>query len=195
MRLRTLLLVGAMAVLLAPATARADWIVTPFVGTNFSSDVTTDHKVPVGVGFGYMGGGIIGYEAQLTYIRSFFGSSDSLLGSNNVFSLMGNVIAGAPIGGYTQIRPYGTFGLGLLRSRIGGNAGDLFDIKSNDFGLNAGGGVMGFFTPNIGIRGDVRYYRSLTNDTSSSPFGVGVGLGHFHYWQGTVGVTFKFGAQ
>ncbi len=193
MRLRNMFIAAALALLVAPATARADWLVTPFVGTDWSSDVTTDHKVPVGVGFGYMGGGIVGFETQLTYIRNFFGSSD-IFGSNNVFSWMGNVIVGAPIGGYTQIRPYGTGGVGLLRSRIGGNTGDLFDIRSNDFGMNVGGGVMGFFTPNVGIRGDVRYYRSLSNDTASGPFGFGVGLGHFHYWQGTVGVTFKFGS-
>ncbi len=192
MRLRSMLIVGALALLLAPSTARADWIVTPFVGTNWSSDVTTEHKVPFGVGFGYMGGGILGFETQISYTNQFFGPT-SLIGSNNVFSWMGNVIVGAPIGGYTQIRPYATGGFGLLRSRIGAGATSLFDITSNDFGTNVGGGVMGFFTPRVGIRGDVRYFRSLTNDVTGGPFGLG--LGHFHYWSGTVGVTFKFGAR
>jgi Outer membrane protein beta-barrel domain len=189
MRLRNLLLVGALVVLLAPSTARGDWIVTPFVGFDFSSDATTQHNTPFGVGFGYMSGGIFGLETQISYTHNFFAPS-SLIGSNNVFSWMGNVIVGAPIGGYTQVRPYASGGFGLLRSRIGGNAGDLFDINSNDFGTNIGGGVMGFFTPNVGIRGDVRYFRSLTNNVSGGPFGLG--LGHFHYWTGTVGVTFKF---
>ena len=192
MRLRNMLIVGALVLLLAPATAHADWIVTPFVGTNWSSDVTTEHKVPFGIGLGYMTGGILGFETQIAYTHDFFGPND-LIGSNNVFSWMGNVIAGVPIGGYTQIRPYGTFGVGLLRSRIGGGANDLFDITSNDFGMNAGAGVMGFFTPNVGIRGDVRYFRSFTNDVNGGPFGLG--LGHFHYWTGTIGVTFKFGGM
>ncbi len=192
MRLRTLLIVSAVALLLAPATARADWIVTPFVGTDFSSDATVDHRVPFGVGFGYMGGGIVGFETQIGYINQFFGSSN-LIGSNNVFSWMGNVIVGAPIGGYTQVRPYATGGAGLLRSRIGGNAGDLFDIHSNDFGVNVGGGVMGFFSPNVGLRGDVRYFRSVSGTANDNGFGVD--FGKFHYWQATVGVTFKFGAM
>ncbi len=190
MRLRTILIAGALALSMAPATARADWILTPFVGTDFSSDATTDHRVPFGVGLGYMGAGIVGFETQISYINQFFGSSN-LIGSNNVFSWMGNVIVGAPIGGYTQLRPYATGGLGLLRSRIGGNAGDLFDVRSNDFGMNVGGGLMGFFSPNIGLRGDVRYFRSLNGTTN--PGGFGVDLGNFHYWQGTIGVTFKFG--
>ncbi len=192
MRLRSMLLVGATVLLLAPATARADWIVTPFVGTDFSSDATTDHRVPFGVGFGYMGGGIVGFETQISYINQFFGSSN-LIGSNNVFSWMGNVIVGAPIGGYTQVRPYATGGVGLLRSRIGGNAGDLFDIRSNDFGMNVGGGVMGFFSPNVGLRGDVRYFRSLNGTANANGFGVDFGT--FHFWQATAGVTFKFGGM
>ena len=192
MRLRSLLLVGALVLLLAPSTARADWIVTPFVGTNWSSDVTTEHKVPFGIGFGYMGAGIIGFETQIAYTNQFFGPT-TLIGSNNVFSWMGNLIVGAPIGGYMQVRPYASGGFGVLRARTGGNATNLLDISSNDFGTNIGAGVMGFLTPNVGIRGDVRYFRSLTNDVTGGPFGLG--LGHFHYWSGTVGVTFKFGAR
>lgn len=189
MRLRSMVVAAALALLLAPATARADWLITPFVGTNWSSDVTGDHRVPFGAGFGYMSGGILGYETQISFTDSFFGNS-GLLGSNSVFSWMGNVIAGVPIGGATQIRPYGTFGLGWIRTAVGSNVGDPFYGRSNDFGLNAGGGVMGFVTPRVGLRGDVRYFRSLTDDTNGGP--LGLGLGRFHYWTGTVGVTFKF---
>ncbi len=188
MRLRGLLVGAALALLLAPATARADWLITPFIGTNWSSNATTEHRVPFGASLAYMGGGIVGVETQFAYTNQFFGSSNQI-GSNNVVSWMGNVIVGAPIGGYTQIRPYAVGGVGLLRQRIGGNAGDLFDITTNDFGMDVGGGVMGFFTPNIGLRGDVRYYRSLTG-SNDAPFAVD--LGRFHYWEGTVGVAFKF---
>ncbi len=192
MRLRSILVAGALALLLAPATAHADWLITPFVGTDWSSDVTNQHKVPLGVGVGYMGAGILGFETQITYIRNFYGS-DTILGSNNVFSWMGDVIVGVPIGGETQVRPYATGGVGLLRSRIGGSANDLFDISGNDFGMNVGGGVMGFFTPNVGLRGDVRYYRALTASNSGTGLGLdAIGIGKFHFWTGTVGVTFRF---
>ncbi len=188
MRLRGMLVAGALVLLLAPATARADWIITPFVGTNWSSNSTTEHRVPFGASVAWMGAGIVGFETQVSYTNQFFGSS-SQIGTNNVFSWMGNAIVGAPLGSYTQIRPYATGGVGLLRSRIGGGANDLFDISTNDFGVNVGGGVMGFFNPRVGIRGDVRYYRSL-NGTDQPPFATG--LGRFHFWQGTVGVAFKF---
>ena len=76
---------------------------------------------------------------------------------------MGNVIVGAPIGGThgVGIRPHGTFGVGLLRTQIDG--GTLADVSSsnNQWGWNAGAGVMGFFNEHVGLRGDVRYLRGF----------------------------------
>jgi hypothetical protein len=48
---------------------------------------------------------------------------------------------------------------------------------------------LGFFGGNVGLRGDVRYFRSLqSNDDNSIDFS----LGSFKFWRGTVGVAFKF---
>lgn len=192
MKVRNLLWMSALA-LLVSAPARADWFVSPLVGGNFGGDTNSDsRKAPFGVSFGFMGAGIIGYEAQLMYTPSFFGDSD-LIGSNNVFSLMGNLIVGAPIGGERQIRPYVSGGVGLLRSRIGGDAGDLFDVSENDFGMNIGAGAMGFFTPHVGLRGDIRYLRSLNGDRSLlDPIDLTTDGGRFNFWQATGGVAFKF---
>ncbi len=192
MRIRNLALMSALGVLLAAAPARADWFVSPLVGGNFGGDTNSDsRKAPFGVSFGYMGAGIIGYEAQLMYTPSFFGDKD-LIGSNNVFSLMGNVIVGAPIGGERQIRPYVSGGVGLLRSRIGGDANDLFDVTENDFGMNIGAGAMGFFTPHVGLRGDIRYFRSL-NGEQLFIGGIPTSEGSkFNFWQATGGVAFRF---
>ena len=65
---------------------------------------------------------------------------------------MGNVIIGIPIGGQTGggVRPYVSGGVGLLRSRLD-DVDDFFDVNENSFGMNAGGGVMMFFTDNVGI--------------------------------------------
>ena len=41
---------------------------------------------------------------------------------------------------------------------------DEFDIDDNSWGFNLGGGVMGMFTDNVGIRGDLRYFRSFRTD-------------------------------
>jgi opacity protein-like surface antigen len=184
-------LTSALAVLLAAAPARADWFVSPLVGGNFGGDTNDDsRKAPFGVSFGYMGAGIIGAEAQLMYTPSFFGDRD-LIGTNNVFSLMGNVIVGAPLGGERQVRPYVSGGLGLLRSRIGGDATDLFDVTENDFGMNVGAGVMGFFSQHVGLRGDIRYFRSLNGDNLLLD-GIPLSGDRFDYWQATGGVAFRF---
>ena len=63
------------------------------------------------------------------------------------------------------------------------------DIDSTDFGFNAGAGIMGFFNDNVGIRGDIRFFRSLQD---VDPDGLDLELGGFKFWRGTVGVTFKF---
>jgi hypothetical protein len=192
MKVRKLLWMSALALALA-APARADWFVSPLIGGNFGGDTnTSSRKAPFGVSFGYMGAGVVGFEGQFMYTPSFFGDKD-LIGTNNVASLMGNVIVGAPIGGDRQVRPYVSGGLGLLRSRIGGAATDLFDVNQNDFGLNVGGGVMGFFSPHVGLRGDIRYYRSINNDRSFlDEIDLTQNNGRFNFWQATGGVAFRF---
>jgi hypothetical protein len=66
----------------------------------------------------------------------------------------------------------------------------LFDVNTkNDFGFDVGGGVMGFFNTNVGIRGDVRYFRSFSGSSDNV---TGLGLSEFSFWRGSVGVSFKF---
>ena len=194
MKVKKLVLLSALALLLAAPSAHADWFVSPVIGVNFEGDTNNDsRKPPFGVSFGYMGGGVVGFEGSLMYTPSFFGDQD-LIGDNNVFSFMGNLIVGVPLGGERQVRPYVSGGVGLLRQRIGGDADDLFDVNNDDFGFNVGGGLMGFFHPNVGLRGDVRYYRSF-EDRDDAEFGgidFGFGAGQFDFWQATVGVAFRF---
>ena len=60
----------------------------------------------------------------------------------------------------------------------------------NDFGFDVGGGVMGFFTQNVGLRGDFRYFRSFQG---AEPDNVtGLALSNFHFWRGSLGLAFKF---
>jgi hypothetical protein len=49
---------------------------------------------------------------------------------------------------------------------------------------------MGFFNSNVGIRGDVRYFRSFRGSDSDSL--TGLALSDFNFWRGSVGVSFKF---
>ena len=92
---------------------------------------------------------------------------------SNVTTLTGNLIIGVPVGGHgAQIRPYAVGGVGLIRTKVQ-DVGGFFDVESkNDFGFDVGGGVMGFFSQNVGIRGDVRYFRRSTG-ASDNATGLG----------------------
>jgi hypothetical protein len=190
-----------------PRTASADWTVTPFVGWNAggSADVsgangttTTskfDHKVDYGVSLTGMGGGVFGGEIDFGYSPNFFANTSNsnsvqFASTSNVTTLMGNLIVGVPVGGHgAQIRPYAVGGVGLIRSDVQDAAG-LFAVNTkNDFGYDLGGGLMGFFNQNIGLRGDVRYFRGFRGTSDNA---VGLGISNFNYWRTSIGVSFKF---
>jgi opacity protein-like surface antigen len=190
MRLSKPTLIAIFILTLTPSFAHADWIFTPFAGQTFKGD-SIDNKLNYGVGIGFMGAGIFGVEFDASSTPEFFGPSEDF-GDNNVTTVMVNLIAGAPAGGQTGLgfRPYATAGVGLLRSRADGIQGLFSDIRSNDFGVNVGGGVMGFFSDHIGVRGDVRYFRSL--DDINSDFSIGDPLGNFDFWRWGAGAVIRW---
>jgi hypothetical protein len=188
-----------------PSTASADWLFTPFVGINWGGaanfgDVGDfedefEKRGNFGASLAYMGAGAVGFEVDFGWSPNFFenttGGGDFEFGDSNVTTLMANLVVGAPIGGQSGpgIRPYASGGVGIIQSRIG-DAGDLFDVNSTDWGFNVGAGITGFFTDNIGLRGDVRYFRSLQDNEPDDEFDLA--LSDFRFWRGTVGLTFRF---
>ena len=212
MTFRKLLVISAMSALLcaaAPRSASADWVLTPFLGWNFngSADVHNntagvsfenkfEHKLDYGLSLANMGAGIFGFEVDFGYSPNFFetgtatNNAFNFTNDSNVTTLTGNVIVGAPIGGHGgSIRPYAVGGVGLIRSNVQ-DAGQFFDVQTkNDFGFDVGGGVMGFFSDNVGVRGDVRYFRTFNGSSDNV---TTLGLSDFNFWRGSVGVAFKF---
>ena len=209
MSVRKLLIAGCLALVVsaaAPAKASADWLFTPFIGMNWGASVTFadqfgdfddefEKRGTFGASLAWMGGGMAGFELDFGYTPNFFesteGSGDFSYGDNNLTTVMANVTVGAPVGGTSGagIRPYASGGLGIIRSRIG-DAEDLFDVSTNDWGFNVGAGVAGFFTDNVGFRGDVRYFRSLADNEPDDE--LDVALGNLQFWRGSVGITFRF---
>lgn len=192
----------------APAKASADWLFTPFLGMNWGGTAgfnqagtnfqdQFERKMNFGAQLSWMGAGALGFEVDFGYSPNFFentaGSNDFAFGNSNVTTLMANLKVGAPFGGQTGagIRPYASGGMGIIKSRIDG-AGDLFSVNSTNWGLNAGGGVAGFFSDNIGLQGDVRYFRSLKDTEANGNNNFDLGLGSFSFWRGTVGLVFRF---
>lgn len=193
-----------------PATASADWLFTPFVGTvfngaadfddGFEGDDEFERRFTYGASLGYMGSGAIGFEIDFGYSPNFFetlvGADDdfTFADDSNVTTFMANLIVGAPIGGQSGpgIRPFAVAGAGLLRTNVTA-ADDFFDeVSANDFGFNIGAGIIGFLSDNFGIRGDVRYFRAFADDDEDD---LDLGLSNFDYWRATVGVTFRFGGS
>lgn len=191
----------ALASAAMPTRASADWLFTPFVGATFGGNAEVggtgddfknkfERRLSYGATLGWMGAGVIGFEADFGYSPNFFRADDNssnfnLIGDGNVTTLMGNLVIGAPLG---AVRPYASGGVGLLKSKVD-SAGQFLDASRNDLGYDLGAGVMGFFGGNVGLRGDVRYFRSLQ---SNDPNGVDFSLGNFRFWRGTLGLTLKF---
>ena len=212
MIVRKLFLVAMLAVLAvaaAPSRASADWYITPFVGGNFGGSADFDgvnadfedqveRRVDLGASLGWMGNGIAGFELDWGWSPNFFqnttGGGNFAIGDSNVTTLMGNIVLGVPIGGQTGggVRPYVVGGAGLLRSNISGSTFFTDDLTSNDFGIDLGGGVHGYFNDHVGLRGDLRYFR-LLQDNEPAADDLDLGLANFNFWRATVGVTFRFG--
>jgi hypothetical protein len=187
----------------APRTASADWVLTPFVGWNFSGSADVngtggvalsnkfEHKLDYGASLAGMGKGAFGFELDFGYSPNFFETNTAASGfqftnDSNVTTFMGNLIIGAPLG---AVRPYVVGGVGLLRTKLD-DLGDVFDVNTkNDFGIDIGGGVMGFFSHNVGLRGDLRYFRGFRGTDDNA---TGLTLGDFHFWRGSLGLSIKF---
>jgi hypothetical protein len=187
-------LMAALVLMLAPASARADWLFTPNIGGSFGGSASGNEHLTYGATIGWMGAGIFGFEADLAFTPEFFEAGDGdidLFDSSNVTTFMANAVVGIPIGGQlgAGFRPYVSGGIGIMQQNVE-DADQLFSINNDEFGVNIGFGAMGFATDHVGFRGDVRYYRALSDPESDNEFDIA--LGDFDFWRGTVGVTFRW---
>ena len=180
---------AAMSVVVAPTRARADGYVNPWIGvTGVSSN---DNGQPAfGVTTGYMGAGVFGFEADFGYSPNFFGVNDNV-DRSSALTITGDAILGIPIGGThgAGVRPFVSGGFGLMRTSTDRDT-FLDDSRSNnglcyDFGV----GMMGFFAQHIGLRGDLRYFRTLEDVDRLSGFDFTPGK--LRFWRVSGGVTFR----
>jgi hypothetical protein len=179
--------VVAMTSLMVTPSAHAETILTPFVGKTFGGGAAdafgdTSHLVYGGT-LSLLGDGAMGFEIDGQYAPHFFGGAEG----SNVSSLMGAITLG---GGEPQgIRFYGCAGAGLLRSRVRSRS-DFLDADRNSFGIELGGSVIVGLVRSLGLKGDVRYFRGLTNVKSDA---VGeIDLTGFHFWRVSAGAAIRF---
>lgn len=194
--IKTAAVVAVTTVLsLVPSPAHADWLFTPYIGGNFAGD-SADTQANFGISAAWMGAGIFGFEFDAGFAPDFFdtGVEDefALITDSSVSTYMFNAIVGVPVGGQTGrgVRPYGSIGIGAIRSSVESDLG-LIDARNTDFGWNIGAGAMGFVSDRIGLRSDLRYFRSLQNDLEDTP--ITENLGRFGFWRLTGGVVFRWG--
>ena len=181
---------------LTPRTARADGLFVPFAGVNFGGnageslgDGTDAKRFDWGASLAWMGAGVFGAEADLGYSPDFYGKND--VGGSSVLSLMGNLVLGIPFGGQHGfgIRPFGLVGLGVLRSDVDSFT-DLASVDNSEVAWDFGGGVMIFFAQHVGIRGDVRYFRTF-GSVDFGPISVG-DSNAVDYTRGSLGLVLRF---
>jgi opacity protein-like surface antigen len=163
---RTLTL-GLLVGVMAPAAAHADGMIVPFIGVNFGGNSGKELSAAIdaerlnwGVSFAYMGGGVLGLEADIANSPDFYGKSD--LGGSGVLTATGNLLFGIPIGGQQGVgfRPYALVGLGVIRSKVD-TFGQALSREENQVGWDFGGGAMFFLGSNVGLRAELRYFRSF----------------------------------
>ena len=210
MHFRKLLMISLLSLTVLPVSASAQsWSVSPFVGANFGGSASfgefpeVDDEVERRLDFGATIGwnpNVVGFEVDFGFSPNFFedtaGDRSFDFGESNVTTLMTNVLFSAPPG--RGLRPYLSTGLGLIRANVD-DGGALFDqLSTNDLGVNIGGGINGQFTDNVGIRGDVRYFRGLEQRDDDDPLedddfaDEDFGFENFSFWRGTVGLTFRW---
>lgn len=192
----------AAGVLLAfwPSRASADWLVMPFVSLTFKGATTLvdldhaagDTRVAYGGDVSYLGTGILGVEVDFGYSPGFFQGkrASSLITSSHVVTLMGNVVLTTPIN-WTKLslRPYLSGGFGAMRATTD-DVLNLLKVRSTLAGLNAGGGVLGFFTERTGVRWDVRYFKSDRGAAETNA--TGFGRPQLSFWRASMALVLRY---
>ena len=130
MQVRRLLMISALSLVLAPATASAqNWFFSPFIGGNFGgsadfgdfpdADDEVERRMDFGASLGW-NPKVVGFEIDFGYSPNFFedtsGDRNFEFGDSNVTTLMGNLLLSAPAG--TGFRPYASAGLGMIRANV-----------------------------------------------------------------------------
>jgi hypothetical protein len=197
-RLASLICVCA---LVAAAPARAEILVTPFLGKTFAAETTvqptgsiTSRKWLFGGSAAWLGAGVLGAEVDVGYVLRFFDSSPlSVPGevvSGNVTTLSGNVIFAVPLSVTREsLRPYLVAGLGVMHAGADDIGNALSPVDSNLMAVTLGGGAIGFLTPRTGLRFDLRQVRSTSSGVDTT---IGARQAQLGFWRATVGVVVRY---
>jgi hypothetical protein len=185
---------GVLLVSFAAREAAAQGFVSPFVGTTLTSPSKTgSHTKPgYGIAFGALGK-VVGAETEIGFYPEIIDNSANALAKNKVISISGDTLIGPTIG---PVKPYFAIGAGNLHLNVTKASSVLVPtpdtISNNYFTFNAGGGVVGFFTGHLGVRGDLRYFRAFGFKITDLQPSTGLALDKFNFWRANFGLVAKF---
>jgi opacity protein-like surface antigen len=161
-KLCVLCALAAALSMLAAAEVRAQAFFSPFIGYDFGGDSgcqtlrgCEEKKLNAGIAFGTLSSAT-GFEQEFAYAKNFFGSATGQ--ESSVLTLMSNFMIAPKIG---PVRPYGLFGIGLMKTRVDLNVGEVLSFSNNNFAWDLGAGLMVFFGEHFGLRGDLRHFHSF----------------------------------
>jgi opacity protein-like surface antigen len=188
------ILFACVMTLALPHAARADVLLTPFAGVSFLDE--GNEKLSYGAGIAF--GGLIGVEAELgrTQLGELDVASTPIDLEANLTTGMVNLVVRLPAG---PVQPYATGGVGVIR--VSGDVsvpflGSVLSLSGQDFGMNVGGGIYVFPSKNLGLRADVRYFRTIGDLTLDELADIGddfdLPIPEFDFWRVTGGVTLRF---
>src|SRR5262245_30496121 len=171
------------AVLLTtPGIARAEWFAFPFAGVN-TGGKTTRESAAFGASGGWMGHWW-GAEGEAAWSPMFFDDDGGFRTKHRASTYTGTFLAGPKI---DMWRPYGLFGVGVLRSEIE-EVGGLASTTDNRSAMHVGGGISHDMSGHWSLRGDARYIRAL-KDTEPKGNVFPEKLAKFDFWRIAGGVS------
>jgi hypothetical protein len=192
------------------AEARADFFITPFLGSEFAGSTTMLDLDPgaassrhwtFGGSAAWLSDHVFGVEADFAIVPRFLQNSSgtNLVTRSRVTTVTGSVIAALPLSVTREsLRPYAVGGLGLIHAaaedaaRLNectpGQPPPGYTCPGDWLGLQFGGGAIGLITNRAGVRFDLRHLRALSRDTTL----LGERTSKLSFWRATVGVTLRY---
>ena len=186
-------LLAAALILFATHDAVAQGFVAPFVGTTLTSpsDTGSRTKPGYGIAFGSVGR-VAGFETEFAFYPEVIDNTAHGLAKSRVISISAGTLLGPTLG---RVKPYFAFGGGNLHLNVTRLSSVVIpnpeSISNNYFTFNAGGGIMGFFTEHLGVRGDLRYYKAFGIKLEDLQ-NAGIQLDKFNFWRASFGLAVKF---
>jgi hypothetical protein len=186
---------AALICTLTPARASADFLVEPFFA--WSRNVDTGRWVPGGGVAAEVASGWLLAGGELGYAGGFFEPNENvldLIASSHVLTFGGTVGVTRPArADADRTFPYFTVGVGWMRQDARDRDGSIA-VTRNDPAINVGGGVRYLLSEFLGVRVDIRQFRSLRDPFETSDPLVDE-LERVSFWRVTVGAVIRFGSQ